>query len=196
MITITMNTIQQAAQRLATARLESTARAVALEHDLSAAVGPIYTRHREGLDTAAAEEAEAEAALMLLLKSAPQLFRNPRSLTVDGVRAGYRKETDGIDFDDEAAVIARIRAFDDLSDLAGVLIRTEEHLNLAAIDQLDANQRKQAGIRTVTGVDQPFITYTDTPVDKLIKLIIADAAQRQGDKEPAKKSKAKRKEVA
>ncbi len=196
MITINMNTIRQAAQRLGTARLESTTRATALEHELAAAAGPIYKRHREGLDTAAAEEAEAEVALMMLIKAAPQLFKNPRSITVDGVRAGYRKESDGIDFDDEAAVIARIRAFDDLSDLAGVLIRTEEHLNLAAIDQLDGNQRKQAGIRTVTGVDQPFITFTDTPVEKLVKLIIADAAQRQGDKEPAKKSKAKRKEVA
>lgn len=193
---ITLTEIRAAAKRLADARRQSTTRATALEHALAQAAEPIIERHRDGIDAAAAEEAEAKGDLQALIDKAPQLFQRPRSLTVDGVKCGYRKAEDGFDFDDEAAVIARIRALPDLAGLAAVLIRTEEHLSMAAVEQLDGNQRRRAGIRTVTGVDQPFISFSDTDVEKMVKAILADAAKRQGEDEVPKKTKAKRKEAA
>lgn len=191
----TLTDIRAAAQRLADARRESTTRATALEHALSQAAAPIYNMHRPGIDEAAATEAEANADLLELIKSAPGLFKRPRSLQIDGVKAGYRKEQDGFDFDDEGAVIARIRALDEFDGLAQALIRTEEHLNVDALDTLDAGQRRSLGIRTVSGVDQPFISFADTDVEKLVKALLADAQKRQGDnaEAPAKKPKAKSK---
>lgn len=195
-MTTTITEIRTAAQRLADAHRESVSRATALEHAISTAVTPIYAMHRTGIDAAAEEEAAAKAALQALIDAAPQLFVRPRSIAQDGVKTGYRKSEDALDWDDDATVIARIRALPDLAELAGVLIRTEETLNSAAIAELDARQRRQIGVRLIPGIDQPFISFTDSDVEKMVKAILADATKRQGeDDTPKKKGKAKVKEV-
>lgn len=192
----TLTNIRTAAQRLADARRESTTRATALEHALAQAAAPIYAAHRSGIDEAAAVEAEAHAALLALVETSPGDFKRPRSLIVDGVKAGYRKEQDSLDYDSEEAVIGRIFALDEFESLAQALVRTERHLNIEAIETLDAGQKRLLGIRTITGADQPFISFADTDVEKLVKAILADAQKRQGDTSDAGKKKAKRKEAA
>lgn len=189
--------IRAAAQRLATAHRESLSRATALESVLNEAITPIYAMHRAGLDAAAEEEAAARADLQLLVDASPQLFMKPRSIAQDGVKCGYRKSEDTLDWDDENIVIARIRAIPELAELAPVLIRTEEALNINALAELDGNARRKAGIRLIPGIDQPFISFSDSDVEKMVKAILADAAKRQGeDDAPAKKKgKAKVKEA-
>lgn len=194
----TITEIRTACQRLADAHRESLSRATALETAINKAITPIYAMHRVGIDGAAEEEAAAKADLQAMIEAAPQLFTRPRSIAQDGVKTGYRKGEDSLDWDDDATVITRIRALPDLSDLAGVLIRTEETLNQAALLELDGKHRRQIGIRLIPGIDQPFISFTDSDVEKMVKAILADATKRQGeDDAPAKKKgKAKIKEVA
>lgn len=194
----TLTQIRETAQRLADAHRESISRAAALESAINAVITPIYASHRAGIDAAAEEEAAAKAELQRLIDAAPQLFGKPRSITQDGVKTGYRKSEDTLDWDDDATVIARIRALPELADLAPVLIRTEETLNIAALAELDGNARRKVGIRLIPGIDQPFITFTDSDVEKMVKAILADASKRQGeDDAPAKKKgKAKLKEAA
>lgn len=190
--------IRAAAQRLADARRESVSRATALETAINTAITPIYAMHRVGLDAAAEEEAAARAELQALVEAAPQLFSRPRSIAQDGVKCGYRKSEDTLDWEDEASVINRIRALPEMAELAALLIRTEESLNVAALSELDAKSRTRLGIRLIPGIDQAFISYTDSDVEKMVKAILADAAKRQGeDDAPAKKKgKAKVKEAA
>lgn len=193
----TITEIRAAAQCLADARRESTTRATALEHALAQAAQPIYQEHRAGIDAAAADEAEAYAELLALVETSPGEFKRPRSLVVDGVKTGYRKEQDSLDFDSEDAVITRILCLEDFDELARALIRTERRLNIEALEALDAGQKRQLGIRTVSGADQPFISFADTDVEKLVKAILADAQKRQGDQADTGKAKSKkRKEVA
>lgn len=195
---IKLTDIRAAAQRLADAHRESITRATALENAISTAITPIYAMHRTGLDAAAEEEAAARADLQRLVDGSPQLFIRPRSLTLDGVKCGYRKSEDTLDWDDDAAVITRIRALPELAELAPVLIRTEESLNNAALAELDGMARRRLGIRLVSGIDQPFISFGDNDVEKMVKAILADAAKRHGedDAPTKKKGKAKVKEVA
>lgn len=193
---IKLTDIREAAQRLADAHRLSTDLASKLENELADAIKPVYERHRSGIDLAVADEALKLAELQQLIDASPNLFEKPRSLAIDGVRLGYRKQEDGIDFDSEEAVIQRIRALPDLADLSQVLIRVEEHLNRDAIDLLNANQRRRVGIRSVTGADQSFITYTDTDVKKLTKAIMSDAAKRQGEEEAPKKAKVAKRKAA
>lgn len=189
--------IRAAAKRLATARLESTTRASVLQEALASAIRPIYQAHQAGLDAAAEEEAVAKAELQAMVDAAPQLFKRPRSLTVDGVKCGYRKADDMLDWDDEENVIARILALPELKPLAQVLVRTEQSLNVVALSELTADQRRQIGVRRIDGVDQSFISFGETDVDKVTKALLADASKRQGEDEaPKKKGKAKVKEVA
>lgn len=188
--------IRAAAQRLATAHRESVSRATVLETAINAAITPLYWQHHAGLDAAAEEEAAAKADLQKLLDAAPQLFSRPRSSTVDGVKFGYRKQEDALDWDDEASVITRIRALPELADLAAVLVRTEEALNIGSLTELTAAQQRKIGVRRISGIDQSFISFGDSDVEKMVKAILADAAKRQGEDEaPKKKGKTKVKEV-
>lgn len=194
---ITLESIRAAAERLAAAHVATSARAGLLQDEIKTAITPIYARHRAGLDAAAEEQARARDELQQLLDAAPQLFRKPRSLAINGVRAGYRKEEDSFYVADEKAVIARIRAL--LPEQADLLIRTEESLVLDALPQLDAKARGAVGISLITGADRSFITIGDSDVEKLAKALIADAIRRVGEEEaPAKgkRGKAKIKEVA
>lgn len=194
---ITLTQIRTAALALANAHRESVTRASVLEAELSTAITPIYERHRAGIDAAMEEEATAKTSLQALIDAAPQLFRRPRSLTVDAVKCGYRKAEDVLDWDDEATVITRIRALPELEAMAQVLIRTEEALNVGALAELTADQRRMIGVRRIDGVDLSFISFCDTDVDRIMKAVLADAMKRQGEDEaPKKKGKAKVKEVA
>ncbi|MDP2432917.1 MAG: hypothetical protein Q8O33_12905 [Pseudomonadota bacterium] len=191
-----MTTLHESARHLALTHRELTLRAQAQEADIAAAMVPILARHRPGIDAAAEEKAAAQDALMRLVQANPQLFKRPRSVTVDGVKAGYRKELDSLDWDDEQVVIARIQAM--LPDQVDLLIRTQTSLVADALPQLDATTLRQIGVRQVSGSDQAFVSIGDSDVDKLVKAILADAARRQGDDDTprAKKGKVKIKEVA
>lgn len=191
-----MAAVIEAAQYLALTNRELTLRAQTQEAEIAAAVAPIAARHRAGIDTAAEEKAAAQEALLQMIQSSPQLFKRPRSVTVDGVKAGYRKEQDSLDWDDEDVVMRRIQAM--LPDQVDLLIRTETSLVADALPQLDDSVLRQIGVRRVSGSDQAFVNIGDSDVDKLVKAILADAARRQGedDAPKAKKGKIKIKEVA
>ena len=190
--------IRAAAQRLADAHRDCVSRATALENAIAEAITPIYATHRVGLDAAAEEEAAAKSDMQRLVDASPQLFVKPRSISQDGVKCGYRKAEDVLDWDDDATVITRIRALPEFADMAAVLIRTEETLNVSALAELNGNERRRLGLRLIPGVDQAFIGFTDSDVEKMVKAILADAAKRQGEDETPKKvkGKAKAKEVA
>ncbi len=193
----TLADIRAAAERLAKTHLEMTVRAKAQEEEIAALVAPVAERHRPGLETAAEARARAHEALMAMLEAAPALFESKkRSLSVDGVRAGYRKAEDTIDWDDDAQVVARIRSL--IPDQEALLVRTVENLVVDAVAQLDATTQRKIGVRRVPGIDQPFVTIGESDVDKLVKTILAGIASRVGedDAPKARKGKAKVKEVA
>ncbi len=191
-----MAAVIEAAQYLALTNRELTLRAQTQEAEIAAAVAPIAARHRAGIDAAAEEKAAAYEALMQLIQASPQLFKRPRSITVDGVKAGYRKELDSLDWDDEEVVMRRIEAI--LPDQVDLLIRTQTSLVADALPQLDSQTLRQIGVRQVSGTDQAFVTIGDSDLEKLVKVILADAARRQGDDEKTTKKagKLKLKEVA
>lgn len=190
MTTITLDNIRAASERLAVAHIATTARAGLLQDEIKTAVAPIYAKHRSGLDAAAEEEARARDDLQRLLDGAPQLFKKPRSIAVNGVRAGYRKEEDSMYYPDEQAVIKRIRAL--FPELADLLIRTEETIVVDSLVQLDADKRVAIGVSLITGADKSFITVGDSDVEKLAKTLIADAIRRVGEEDAPKKAKGKK----
>jgi len=197
MSTITLADIRTAAERLATAYREMTIRAKAQEEDIAHLVAPVAERHRPGLEAAAEERARAHEALMAMIEVAPHLFQGKkRSLSVDGVRAGYRKAEDSIDWNDDIQVIARIRSL--IPDQEAILVRIQESLVVDALAQLDASTQRKIGVFRIPGIDQPFVTVGESDVDKLVKTILASIASRVGEEDQPKgrKGKAKVKEAA
>lgn len=196
MTTITIKDIRTAAEQLGRAHAAVEAVAAECRTALEDACRPIYQKFQATIDQAAESKAEAHRLLMDLLNAAPQLFaKSPRSIAVDGVRAGYRKGEAALDWDDDEIVIKRIRAL--IPDQADLLIRTEESLVVDGLTQLPSNSLQALGIRRIPGVDAPFVTIGSSELDALVKAIVAAAQQRQGeDDKPKKKGRAKIKEAA
>lgn len=195
MTTITLDTLRAAADRLGAAADVSKHLAAELQTRLQAAVAPIYAAARDAIDAAAEEQAVAERELRALLEAAPGLFaKSPRSIVVNGVRVGYRKGEDTLDWEDDAVVIFRIRNL--RPDLAEICIRTVDSLVIDALAQLDARTLTSLGVRRIPGVDNPVLTIGATDSDALVKAIIQSAMQRAGEDEKPKapkKGKAKAK---
>lgn len=194
---ITLDTIRTAADHLGNMAAASAAVAAKLDEELKATFAPIYARYRPMLDATAEDQAAAHRALADLLDSAPHLFaKTPRSLIVNGVKVGYRKAEDSLDWDADDVVIKRIRAL--AAEHADVCIRTTEAIVVDALAQLPQAKLSTLGVRRIPGVDNPFITIGLSEVDALVKTIIASAQQRRGedDKPKAKKGKAKAKAEA
>lgn len=193
---ITLADIRAAAEYLAARHNDTSAEAAVLQAEIKSTIAPILARHKATLDQYAAAEAAAHAELTDLLVRAPHLFARPRSLAVDGVKAGYRKAEDTLDWDDDDVVAKRVLAL--LPQQYDLLVRTEVSLVVDALATLDADALQKIGVRTVTGADSHYITIGDNDCEKLTKLVIAAAAARQGDddKPRAAKGKAKAKVAA
>jgi hypothetical protein len=186
-----MAEIRDAAQALGNVAQKLSLTAKAQEAELVAAVTPIAARYRPTLDDIAQEQADLLQLLETLVEANPQLFRKPRSIVIDGVRAGYRKEDDVLDWSDEAAVITRIRAL--LPEQEQTLIRSSESLVVDAVAQLEAPVLQQLGIRRIAGADKSFVKIGDSDMDRLVKALVADAVARTGQDEGAKPVKGKAK---
>jgi hypothetical protein len=192
----TLESVREQAQRLANAHNDTAATAALLNAEIKSAIAPILERYKDTIDLYAYAESLARTELEGTLAIAPNLFVKPRSLSVDGVRCGYMKAPDSLDWDDEGDVIARIKAL--RPDLVPLLVRSRESLVIDALLGLERKDLVALGIRTVTGVDAYFVSVGDNDAEKLTKIVIASAASRQGEEDAprAKKGKAKARATA
>ena len=145
---------------------------------LKAAIAAVCAAHVGKIKTAAAYAAQERETLMELLKDAPDLFAPPRrSLTVDGVRVGWKKERGKVVITDEAAVVKRIeeRLPEDQAEL---LIRRTEKVHKPGVYDLTAADLKRLGIQIEADSDAPFIREIEVPIDKLVKGLMDEFAEQ------------------
>lgn len=184
--------IRTKADALGAAHAATTARASLLNEEIKAALTPIYAKHRAGLDEAAAVEAAAKAELQELLDVSPHLFKQPRSIAINGVKCGYRKAEDALDWGDEDIVISRIRKLL-TEEQQALLIRSKESLVADALAALSQKDLTAIGVYRIVGADMPFISIGDSDVEKMAKALIDDAIRRQGEDDPKAKKAGKAK---
>ena len=149
-----------------------------LADDLKAAIAAVCAAHVGKIKTAAADAAVERGALMELLMLAPDLFASPRrSLTVDGVRVGWKKERGKVVITDEAMVIKRIeeRLPEDQAEL---LIRRTAKVHKPGVYDLTAADLKRLGIQIEADSDAPFIKDIEVPIDKLVKGLMDEFAEQ------------------
>lgn len=186
---VNLDQIRQAAQNLANRHNDTIAAAAMKNAEMKAAVLPIIEKYDELLAERAAAEQKAKEELEALLDRGASLFRTVRTLTVDGVRCGFRKEPDSLDFADADAVIDRIESL--LKDKAPLLVRNQKSLVLDALPGCSAEELQSIGVRRISGADKRFVTIGKNDVERFVELLIADAMQRQGEPEEEKSAKGK-----
>ena len=149
-----------------------------LADDLKAAIAAVCATHVGKIKTAAQAAAVERETLMALLAEAADLFAPPRrSLTVDGVRVGWKKERGKVVITDEAAVVQRIRERLP-EDQAELLIRRTERVHKPGVYDLSAADLKRLGIQIEADADAPFIKDIEVPIDKLIAGLMDEYAEQ------------------
>lgn len=149
-----------------------------LADDLKAAIAAVCAKQVGKIKTAAQAAAVERETLMSLLADTADLFASPRrSLTVDGVRVGWKKERGKVVITDEAAVVQRIRERLP-EDQAELLIRRTERVHKPGVYDLSAGDLKRLGIQIEADADAPFIKDIEVPIDKLIAGLMDEYAEQ------------------
>ena len=122
----------------------------------------------------------ARAALHQAVQSSPELFQKPRTVTLHGVKLGFQKAKGTIEWDDEAAVIKRIRA--QLPKVqVDLLIRIKESVHKPSVYDLAAGDLKRLGIRIEGDGDEVVIKDAAGELEKLIEALMKeDDVELQG----------------
>ena len=121
-----------------------------------------------------AEQAAAEEALRTAILARPDLFVSPRTITVDGIRFGLRKQPGAIALGDEAQTIRRLRAR--FPDRAEALIRVRETLDRSALRKLAAGELAQLGVTIAKATDDVVIVAGRGDLDRVVAALLDDHA--------------------
>lgn len=143
--------------------------------DLNAEIETIKRSRLPAIKEAAEAAANAKSALETVIDGSRPLFIKPRSIIISGIQVGLRKGTGGLEYDDEATVIRRIRK-QLPEEQHELLIKTIEKLIKKALGQLDIPTLKKLGV-TVQGTgDVVLIKPVNSDVDKIVSAILKEAS--------------------
>lgn len=128
-----------------------------------------------GIRLHATKTAAATVALLDLVSGHPDLFTDPRSMTMHGIKFGFQKGKGKILWDDADKVVERIRAQLPRAQ-AEALLRTETSPIVAGLTELDATTLKKLGCSVFNSGDTVFAKAADSDVDKFVDKFLATAA--------------------
>lgn len=121
-----------------------------------------------------ARAAECQAELHAAIDSARGLFIKPRTVIFHGIKCGLRKGSGGINWEDDARVVALIRKNFPKAQ-ADLLIKTTEKPIAKAIEDLPVADAKAIGCTVEDTTDKIIITAVDSAVDELVNALLKDA---------------------
>lgn len=164
----TLAEIEQFTAKYADRRRALTDAVQALENE----VAKLKALHTPIIRGIAAVVAGLHDELRTMIVQSPECFTRPRTRLVHGIKIGMTKGKGIVEWDDEAAVIRRIRA-QLPAEQAELLIRVRESVHKPAIYDLTTGDLKRLGVRVVADGDEPVIKSTDGEIDKLVAALLA-----------------------
>ena len=158
------------------ARTFAAARATteALANDIKVLQRKALGGRLRALSNRVAEQAASEEALRAAILARPDLFASPRTITVDGIRFGLRKQPGTVSLTDEAQTIQRLRAR--FPDRAEALIRVRETLDRSALRKLPAGELAQIGVTIAKASDEVTIVAAQGDLDRVVSALLDDHA--------------------
>lgn len=154
---------------------DARARLAGVAGEIRAEQRRLARRRRRGLEARIAERDAAKAALAAAIEGAPALFERPRTVVIEGVKVGWRKNCGRIVCDDEARAVARIRKR--LPEQADALIRVKESLDRSALKKLGGNALAAIGVSLTGAGDEIVIADATGDLDKAVKMLLEDGAE-------------------
>ncbi len=148
---------------------------------LEETVRAVRKAHLDELRAATEAAGTVKATLHEALVEHPELFAGKRrTLTIEGIRIGWRKLKGKVVLHDEAATIARIREKVP-TEQAELLIRVKETVHKPAVADLTAGDLKRLGIAIEEDSDEVVIKSIDSAMDKLLAALLAEYTEALQD---------------
>jgi hypothetical protein len=120
-----------------------------------------------------------QAELAEGIKAHPELFDKPRTLIVDGIKFGLRKQPGRMSWADDEQLLNRL---DDLFAKGEVspaqydnVVETKYNIVSKGLEKLDAKTLKRLGVTVEADSDAVEIKSVDSDVEKMVKAVIKDA---------------------
>ena len=165
----TMEDIVALARAFAAARQATEA----LAEDIKRAQRKALAGRLRALRSRIAEQAASEDALRAAIQARPDLFVSPRTVAVDGIKFGLRKQPGAVALGDEAQAIGRLR--ERFPSRAEALIRVKETLDRAALRKLPAAELAQIGVTIEKATDEVTIAAGRNDLDRVAAALLDDA---------------------
>ncbi|HRQ63918.1 MAG TPA: hypothetical protein PKZ76_03490, partial [Xanthomonadaceae bacterium] len=106
------------------------------------------------------------------VEASPDLFQQPKTRTLHGIRVGWMKQRGKLEIADTASTVALIEKL--LPDQVDVLIKTTKAPVRPALQQLCVRDLKRIGVAVTDDVDTVVIKAADGDLDKLIAALLDD----------------------
>jgi phage host-nuclease inhibitor protein Gam len=162
-----LSDLEMKCRQVATQRAALAGAVESLQEELTA----VKRRHLANIKNLSARAGEAESELRRFIEDNPRLFDKPKTLTVCGIKVGYRKNAGKIVFDDAATVIALIKRH--FRATADTLIRTKEEVNKDALGTLDETELPRIGCRIEGRGDDVVLDAVDDEIEKLVSKFVS-----------------------
>jgi hypothetical protein len=132
--------------------------------------------------------ARQHGELVDLIKAHPDLFVQPRSYVVEGIKFGMQNQKGSLEWEDDAKVCKAIRRLADLGELTDeqvtLLIDTTEKPVATTLRQLDPKLLKKLGVSIEGEGDAPLVKSVDSSIEKAVTAVI-NAAIKEANAEMA-----------
>ncbi len=142
-------------------------------------VRAVHRKHRRALAEALATAAGCQDVLISRLREAVSLFVNPKTWSLHGIKLGFRKGSGKVEFDDEDALVAKLRKrYGEESDEFRACVKTKHVIVKDALRDLDAKDLAKLGVTIEDVNDVPFVKGVESETDKLVKRLLKEATGR------------------
>lgn len=129
--------------------------------------------HLPGIKKALERATEKHSELYAAIESAPELFRQPRTLMIANIKIGYQKQKGEIVWQDDSRLAGLVRKH--FPDQFDVLVKTVERPLKSALAQLPASDLRRLGVAVIDAGDQVVIRAADSEIDKLVSALLKEA---------------------
>ncbi len=143
---------------------------------LEAEIESLKRKRMPRLKQLVARAADHYAVLEAAIAASPHLFEKPKTQTFAGIKVGFRKGSGGIDWADDARVVALIKKHFSKAE-AELLIKTTEKPIAKALADLDLADLKRIGCTVEATGEVVFIKPTDSAVDKVVNALLKEATE-------------------
>ena len=175
-----MNALEKAMQLASTLSAEQDELASNIK-TYEAAMQSAQDQHMPYIKRKTRKVIKARDELIQHIKANPDLFVQPRTRTVGGIRFGIKKQRGKMKWADDTALCTGIyklvgkEVIDE--ELLPQLIKTTEKPLAAGLEKLDARLIKSLGVEVEKDSDAPFIKCIDSNIEKAVNALIEQATK-------------------